>query len=102
MALELFGYSAIKIAVMGIEIGNIVLLLGLLYLYIKSYRQIKIGFTAGLILFASLLLLKSILTIGFLTFDIDTLTDRHGRPIIIGSIIEFIALAILLKITWDY
>ena len=87
---------------MGIEIGNIVLLLGLLYLYIKSYRQIKIGFTAGLILFASLLLLKSILTIGFLTFDIDTLTDRPGRPIIIGSIIEFIALAILLKITWDY
>lgn len=99
MALELFGYSGIKIIALIIEIANIGLLTGLLYLYTKSYRQIKIGFTVGLILFALMLLIKSILTIVFLIVDPDLLI---GRPVYIGGIIEFIALAILLKITWDY
>jgi hypothetical protein len=98
----LLGITMIKIVAISIEIANISLLSGLLYLYTKSYRQIKIGFTIGLILFASVLLLKSILAVGFLIFDIDVLTGMHLRPIIIGSIIELIALSILLKITWDY
>ncbi len=99
MTLELFGYTGIKIAAIIIEIANIGLLTGLLYLYTKSYRQIKIGFTVGLILFALMLLIKSISTIAFLIVDSDLLI---GRPIYIGGIIEFIALTILLKITWDY
>ena len=99
MVLELLGNAGIKIAAIGVEIGNIGLLLGLLYLYIKSYRQIKIGFTIGLILFASALLLRSLSTIGFLVLFSDAFI---GRPILIGGIIEFVALVILLKITWDY
>ncbi len=99
MAMELFGLSLIKIAAIGIEIGNIGLLSGLLYLYIKSYRQIKIGFTVGLILFALVLLIRSISAIVLLTIDNDALTGKHA---VIGGIIEFIALIILLKITWDY
>jgi len=99
MVLELLGDTGIKIAALIIEIGNIGLLLGLLYLYVKSYRQIKIGFTIGLILFASALLLRSISTIAFLVLFSDVFI---GKPILIGGIIEFIALAILLKITWDY
>lgn len=99
MALEIFGYTGIKVAAVIIEIANIGLLTALLYLYTKSYRQIKIGFTVGLILFALMLLIKSISTIVFLLVDNDLLI---GRPIYIGGIIEFIALAILLKITWDY
>lgn len=99
MALEILGYTEIKFAATCIEIANIALLLGLLYLYIKSYRQIKIGFTIGLILFASALLLRSISTIGFLILYGDVSIER---PILISGIIEFIALAILLKITWDY
>jgi len=99
MTLELFGYAGVKITAIIIELANIGLLLGLLYLYIKSYRQIKIGFTIGLILFALTLLIRSILTIVFLIVDTDLLI---GRPVYIGGIIQFIALAILLKITWDY
>ena len=99
MTVEIFGYTVIKVAAVIIEIANIGLLTGLLYLYTKSYRQIKIGFTVGLIIFALTLLVKSISTIGFLMVDADALI---GRPIYIGGIIEFIALAILLKITWDY
>jgi hypothetical protein len=99
MALELFGLTVIKIAAICIEIANIGLLSGLIYLYIKSYRQIKIGFTVGLILFASVLLIRSILAIALLIIDSDALT---GKQALIGGLIEFIALAILLKITWDY
>lgn len=99
MIIELLGYTGTAIAAMGTEIANIGLLSGLLYLYIKSYRQIKIGFTVGLILFASVLLIKSIATIILLIVDNDALLNYHG---VIGGIIEFIALAILLKITWDY
>ena len=99
MALELLGLNLIKTAAIGIEIANIGLLSGLLYLYVKSYRQIKIGFTIGLILFASVLLIRSILTIALLIMASDMLT---GRQALVGGFIEFIALAILLKITWDY
>lgn len=99
MILGLLGYTGTEIAAIGIEVANIGLLSGLLYLYVKSYRQIKIGFTLGLMLFASVLVLKSIFAVGLLIVDSDALLDYHG---VIGGIIEFIALAILLKITWDY
>lgn len=99
MILELFRYTGIKTVAIIIELLNIGLLTGLLYLYTKSYRNIKIGFTIGLILFALMLLIKSIVTIGFLIVDSEALI---GRPTYIGGIIELIALTILLKITWDY
>jgi hypothetical protein len=51
MTLELFGYNGTKNIAVIIEFANIGLLTGILYLYTKSYRQIKIGFTVGLILF---------------------------------------------------
>lgn len=99
MAIEIFGYTEIKILATIIELANIGLLTGLLYLYTKSYRQIKIGFTIGLILFALMLLIKSILSIVFIMVEVDALI---GRPVYIGGIIELIALTILLKVTWDY
>ena len=99
MIIETLGYTWAEIAAVSIEIGNIGLLSGLLYLYIKSYRHIKIGFTVGLMLFAFVLLLKSISTIILLIIDNDAILNYHGA---IGGIIEFIALIILLKITWDY
>jgi hypothetical protein len=99
MTLELFGYNGIKNIAVIIEFANIGILTGILYLYTKSYRQIKIGFTVGLILFALMLLAKSISTIAFLLVDSDLLI---GRSIYIGGIIEFISLLILFKIIWDY
>jgi hypothetical protein len=98
MALVVFGSEGIKILALILEIINIGLLSGLLYLYIKSYRQIKIGFTVGLIFFALILLLKSILSIGFILFSNIPLNP----PYLLLSIIQLIALAVLLKITLDY
>lgn len=98
MALEIFGHEGIKILAIILEIANIGLLSGLLYLYIKSYKQIKIGFTVGLILFASIFLLKSILSLGFILIS-NIRIDIH---FIVLGIVQLIALGILLKITLDY
>lgn len=99
MTLELLVYPGIKFTALIIELANVGLLSGLLHLYIKSYRHIKIGFTIGLVLFALALLIKSISTIIFLMIDSEAFI---GRSVYIGGVIEFIALAILFKITWDY
>lgn len=98
MAFELFNSEGIKILAITLEIINIGLLSGLLYLYIKSYRQIKIGFTVGLIFFALILLIKSALSIGFTLLS----NIPINPPFILLSIIQLIALGVLLKITLDY
>jgi hypothetical protein len=99
MALEILGYPGIKFLALISEIINMGLLLGLLYIYIKSYRQIKFGFTVGLILFALMLLFKSVVGIGFILFSNQMPVNI---PYILGNTIQIIALLILLKITWDY
>jgi hypothetical protein len=50
-------------------------------------------------LFASFLLLRSIFAVALLILDSDMISGNHE---FLSSIIEFIALAILLKVTWDY
>lgn len=103
MTIELFKFTGIEIAVIIISIANIGVLLGLLYIYIRSYRQIKIGFTTGIILFAAILLLRNIFDITYLIMTGNMLNNSHDLTRdIIGGIIQFIALTILLKITWDY
>lgn len=99
MALEILVYPGIKFLALISEIINMGLLLGLLYIYIKSYRQIKFGFTVGLILFALMLLFKSVVGIGFILFSNQMPVNI---PYILGNTIQIIALLILLKITWDY
>lgn len=99
MAAELLGLSGIKLLSIVIIIANIGLAGGLLYLYIKSYNQIKIGFTVGLILFAFLLMIKNLATIILILTDSSAIMDK---PYYVGDIIELIALTILLKVTWDY
>jgi len=96
MALEILGYPGVKIMALTLEFVNIGLLSGLLYVYTKSYRQIKFGFTVGLILFALMLLFKSIMGIGFILFSNQIPVNI---PYILGNIIQIIALIILLKIS---
>jgi membrane protease YdiL (CAAX protease family) len=99
MVLELLGNAGIKFAAQLVGIGNIILLLGLLYFYIKSYREIKIGFTLGLILFVLLLMLQSVFSLISPIPGNNLSINTHE---FIGSVIEFIALTILLIITWKY
>lgn len=103
MTIELLGLTGIEVATIIVSIANIGILIGLLYVYINNYRQIKIGFTIGIILFAAILLLKNIFDITYLIATGNMLNHSHDLTgDIIGGIIQFIALAILLKITWNY
>ena len=99
MVLELLGDAGIKLTAQIVGIGNIILIIGLLYYYIKSYQEIKIGFTLGLILFVSLLMLQNLFSLISPILGNNLSIDTH---LLVGSVIEFIALTILLIITWKY
>jgi len=97
------------IVVLAVEIVNICLLFGLLSIYWGSYKKIKSEFTIGLIFFASVFLIKSIIfviaAIFFVTVgahDFSGSSEGGGMPggLFLVNIIECVALAILLKITW--
>ena len=91
--------------VLAIEVVNIVLLLGLLYIYVNSYRKVKSEFTMGLIFFISAFLLKSIIllmTLRSIFRILDTVADARGSPmfLLMVNIVECIGLVILLRISW--
>lgn len=81
-------------------IGNILLLIGLLYVYWESYKEMKSKYSVGLLFFASFFLLQTVaLTV---TFFIRTFDASFGAlPLFTIVSLEFIALSILLKITWE-
>lgn len=84
-----------------IGFANIMLLLILLYVYLKNYRKIKSKFTIGLLLFASLLLLQNALSVSFLVFLEGFGGPGLGYPQFFLNITEFMALFTLLFITWE-
>lgn len=84
-----------------VSLGNILLLIALLYVYWGSYRKIKSRFTLGLMMFAGLLLLQNILFSSFLIFHQAFRVAAIGFPLLVLNVTEFLALAILLKITWE-
>jgi len=83
-----------------ITTANVVLLVLLLAIYIRSYAQIKSKFTLGLMIFAFLLLLQAVIS----TPCIHSAT-RGYRMCIIGpldvipDILEFIALMVLIYLS---
>lgn len=103
MALEI---GIVKIIIVIVQIITLILLLMLLNIYRKSYKEIKIGYTIGLIIFALLLILKNItqllLTILFISVGDPNINiiiqDRDLFPVTI----ELIAIGVLYKITADY
>ena len=91
--------------VLAIEVINIVLLLGLLYVYVGSYKEVKSEFTMGLIFFVSAFLIKSIVLIGVMRHlfrYIDTVAETRGSPMffLLVNLIECAGLVILLRISW--
>lgn len=84
-----------------ISIGNIVLLIFLIYIYWGSYKEMKTRFSLGLLLFACLLLLQNLLFTGFLLFHQAFRVSAIDLPLLLLNVTEFLALAILLKITYE-
>lgn len=80
--------------------GNIFILGGLLYIYWGSFREIKSEYTAGLMFFASVLMLQNVLLTS--SYFINALHSWvEGIPSLLIILLEFIALFILLKISWE-
>ncbi|MBN1761520.1 MAG: hypothetical protein JW878_00375 [Methanomicrobia archaeon] len=83
-----------------ITLGNVILLLCLLFIYAKNYEQIKSKFALGLIAFVILLIVQAFISNPFVAFlwgfrHLDAL----GLLRIVSEWFEFAALAILLYIS---
>ena len=83
-----------------ITLGNVILLLCLLVLYVKNYEQIKSKFALGLIAFVILLLVQAFISNPFVQV---MWGFRHinalGLFMFLPSLFEFVALGILLYIS---
>lgn len=82
-----------------IGIGNVCLLLVLFKIYWQNYREIKSKFNLGLLFFAAFLILQSVFLAASILFH-GGFNRGTGVILIINNAILFVALSILLKITW--
>jgi hypothetical protein len=80
---------------------NIGLLLVMLFIYLSSYKKLKSSFTLGLILFVLLLILQNTVFIAFLLLQEGFHGPGMGGPVLSINVIQFGALLVLLKITWE-
>lgn len=92
---------------LGILIGiiNVSLLLYLIKAYWKTYKDVKSEFTIGLLFFGTFLLIQNIVAIIFMIITLNPIEMsingclRPKLPLFLISLIQFIALSILYKIT---
>jgi hypothetical protein len=101
-----FEIGLIKIIIIIIQIVTLCLLLGLFNIYRKSFKEIRIGYTIGLLIFALLLIIKTsveliiaLTTVILGNMDISMLIQDHS---LFPAIIELVAISVLYKITKDY
>lgn len=83
-----------------ITLGNVILLLCLLFIYAKSYEQIKSKFALGLIAFIVLLIVQAFTSNPFVHY-MWGFRRMHalGLFVILPDLFEFVALLILLYIS---
>ena len=108
MAVGEMGYNTLIITYVALLAGivNVSLLLGLLYAYWKTYKELKSGFTIGLLYFASFLLLQNVLSTIFLGITLAIPLAHSGSafsrphvPLLFINLIQLVALSILFRIT---
>ena len=84
-----------------LHIINILLILGLLYIYIQNYLKMKSKYTIGLMIFASFFLIQSLMG---LYFDISMVmysSLQAEQAAIILEAVKSVGFAILLWISWE-
>ncbi len=98
----ILNYLAVSVGVI-----NVCLMMGLLYTYWNTYKEVKSSFTIGLIYFTCLILIQNIFITLFLAIQLllpapqfNLLEAREPiKPLLFINLIQFIALSILYKIT---
>lgn len=80
---------------------NVVLLLMLLYIYLQNYRKLKTKLTAGLVLFAALFMLQSLMNIYYdTTMAMYPSTSAETAATIVEAV-KAAGFAVLLWVSWD-
>lgn len=99
-------YYLLNAGALAIGILNMSLLLALITLYTKTYKEIKSKFSLGLLVFAFLLFLQNFVSSIFLGiqlfYPLNMMVQQIYLPIIpLGfiNIVQLVALSILFKIT---
>jgi len=77
------------------------LLIALLFVYIKNLQKIRSNFTIGLFIFAALFLLQNIVSLYFYLTMMDYYAADVAVHVFILTLLETIAFLVLLVITWD-
>lgn len=91
-------FVLIKSSALITSIANIILLIGMLYVYLERYLKVKSKFTTTLVLFSLLFLIQNILFSIYFVFNLpETLINALLPLIFLG--LEFTALTLLLMIT---
>jgi hypothetical protein len=83
-----------------LEIINSILLIVLLSVYIKNYKEVKMDFTLGLIIFAGFLLLQNLAALYFHLSMIDYYSSEVIFQATILNVVQTIALIVLNYVTW--
>lgn len=108
MVLAEYGQFGGVVTFVAVAIGifNVCLLLGLLYLYWGTYREVKSKFTIGLLYFSGFLLFQNIVSTIFLALQLFGELEFQGPeiggprlPLLLINIVQLVALSILFKIT---
>ena len=80
---------------------SILLLLGLVYVYYKNLKSIRSKFTIGLFVFALLFLIQNIVSFYYYITMMSYYAPEVEIHVFILTLLQTLALAILLKITWE-
>jgi len=83
-----------------LTVVNIVLLLALAYVYGKNWMRFKSGFTAGLLLFTIAFLAQYVTSFYFYVTNMDYFVDMVSMHVLILTLLQTIAFAILNGISW--
>ena len=93
--------DGMDLVLISVNLVSVIILLFLLYVYVKNYRNIKSRFNLGLILFSALFLVENLLILHLALFQwphiANSVIVAHMVAI---DIIELLGLASLFYITW--
>lgn len=91
-------FALVKASALITSIANICLLIGMLYVYLEGYLQVKSKFTTTLVLFSLLFMAQNVLFSIYFVFNLPETIINALLPLIFLGL-EFTALALLLMIT---
>ena len=85
----------------GLHLVNVLLVLGLLFIYVQNYRKMRSKYTIGLIVFAVFFLIQGLMAIFFDASMVMYSSSDAAKAATALEAIKAVAFAVLLWISWD-